>query len=344
MSMKKNGHVFLAMVLLFACAADLSAAEESIDMGQWGSLVIDLPEGWEYAFNDEDSASGPAIRFTPPGGVQLTLLVTPVPFPGGEEDLEAAVLETAGDMARGMRSVAVEDDLPLVKIEGPYCEGLFVSATDGTVQKPTAEEYKYVDQGALAVGPMFVMFTVLHNVGWKGEERLAAISMVEKLRHDAPGEPWRSSGGEVAVAWPGVPWRVALDLPGFDVGYPQVASERATLMLTGYSDDAVMNISVILEETEKRWPAAKWRERSIKRLLGSAAVKEKDVKRRERGEMAILEYMVSEFGGVRVDQKHFNAYLVRDGFWIDVHLSKMQYRERDREKFEKILESIRIEE
>jgi hypothetical protein len=41
-------------------------------------------------------------------------------------------------------------------------------------------------------------------------------------------------------------------------------------------------------------------------------------------------------------QQHMNAHFVKEGVWIDVHLSKVGYREADRELFLNFVRSIRI--
>jgi len=43
-----------------------------------------------------------------------------------------------------------------------------------------------------------------------------------------------------------------------------------------------------------------------------------------------------------LDQKHMNIYMVKDGFWIDIHLSKVNYRESDHRHFDKVLASTKI--
>jgi len=68
------------------------------------------------------------------------------------------------------------------------------------------------------------------------------------------------------------------------------------------------------------------------------------VKRSERGPMALLEMRVPTYWGRAVNQQNVNAYLVRDGVWADVHLSRAGFKEEDRALFEKVLASVRIEE
>lgn len=46
--------------------------------------------------------------------------------------------------------------------------------------------------------------------------------------------------------------------------------------------------------------------------------------------------------GLDLKQQHWNAHIVRKGIWLDVHLSKANYQEADRELFINFLRSIVI--
>lgn len=60
------------------------------------------------------------------------------------------------------------------------------------------------------------------------------------------------------------------------------------------------------------------------------------------GEVFISENMDGEEGGLDLRQQHMNAHYVKGGIWIDVHLSKVNYKKSDRELFLKFIHSIRF--
>jgi hypothetical protein len=64
----------------------------------------------------------------------------------------------------------------------------------------------------------------------------------------------------------------------------------------------------------------------------------------EQGSMALVTWMVNEFQGARVMQRNLKAFLGRGDFCVDVHLSKAGYRPSDKELFDAVVRSIRIEE
>ena len=104
-----------------------------------------------------------------------------------------------------------------------------------------------------------------------------------------------------------------------------------------------MNVSVFLEPAHEGWTAVDHREDYWKKISGSGSIKRKQVKRTEQNGMALLEFFIPEFESVPVRQKSINAFLVRDGLWIDVHLSKDQFEKEDQELFEQVVASIRFE-
>jgi len=55
---------------------------------------------------------------------------------------------------------------------------------------------------------------------------------------------------------------------------------------------------------------------------------------------AMVEYLQTEVGNVKVDQKNLHAYWVKDGYWIDVHISQVAYREADRDRLVGLIRAI----
>src|SRR5207249_5909503 len=81
----------LAALCLWGFAAPLLSVPQSFSVGQWGNLEIDLPEGWTAGVQGPEAEGGTAIRIQPPSSIPLELLMTPIPAPGDEKDLAAAV-------------------------------------------------------------------------------------------------------------------------------------------------------------------------------------------------------------------------------------------------------------
>lgn len=333
-------------VLPLLCAlvytSALGAEPRSFTVGVWGNVEIDLPEGWTANPQGPEADGGAAIRIRPPSETPLELLMTPFPIPGDAENLPRAVRRAVEETAAKVKEVAVEDQLPIRELKGPGCQGLYFSATDRTVETPSLSDFKYMDQGAAAVGRLMMTFTVLTNVA-DAPERTKALDVVRSSRHLPPGPPWRVSKGSFALAFPGKTWRLTLDLPGYDIGPAELLPEARGVKLAGTNPRTQMIISVFLEKAREGWTAVDHREDYWKRIRKGMRVDREDVQRSERGQMAILEFRVPTIEGAPVHRKSLNAFVVRDGVWIDVHLSKGSFQPDDQVLFDQVLDSLRFE-
>jgi hypothetical protein len=146
----------------------------------------------------------------------------------------------------------------------------------------------------------------------------------------------------VALSYPGKAWKLAMDLPGFEVDPFQVKPGGKGIRLTARNAATGMIVSAFLEDAHPGWTAVEHREDAWKTMQEASPMDRQDVKRSERGGMALLEMRVPTYWGREVNQQNVNAYLVRDGVWADVHLSKVGFKEADRALFEKVLASVRL--
>ena len=55
---------------------------------------------------------------------------------------------------------------------------------------------------------------------------------------------------------------------------------------------------------------------------------------------AMVEYLQPEVGNFKVDQKNLHACWVKDGYWVDVHVSQMAYKEADRDRLVGLIRAI----
>lgn len=61
----------------------------------------------------------------------------------------------------------------------------------------------------------------------------------------------------------------------------------------------------------------------------------------ELGEMAVFEYLVQEYQGKQVNQMNVHAYLSRNGFCAEVHLSRSNYNTEAYDDLTKVLKEVR---
>jgi hypothetical protein len=315
------------LVLAFAfllLAAPALAAPRAFPLGQWGQLEIDVPEGWTAVTQGKEAEGGTVLKVTPPKDAQLVLLMTPLPAPGNADDIDAAAREATEKAKLG----------PVQELESPDAHAFYASVTDRTV---------FVDQGTAAVGRLLVSFTIRTNVR-EGAERAQAREIVRTARQLFPGPPWITPGGGVAMSYPGKAWKLAMNLAGYEIDPFQIVAGGKGVRVTGRNQATGMIVSAVLKDAHPGWTAVEHREDAWKTMQTESPMGREDVKRSERGPMALLEMRVPTYWGRVVDQQNVSAYLVRDGVRADVHLSKVKFKEEDRVLFEKVLGSVRIEE
>ncbi len=107
-----------------------------------------------------------------------------------------------------------------------------------------------------------------------------------------------------------------------------------------------LNVSFYLEPAERCTTAEVcrdnyWRNRSP--VLADAQL----IGRFERNGFAFLEFLTMFEApsppGRKVEHHHFSGHFVRDGYWVDMHLSMMPYKPSDRQVFLDFLDAVRIE-
>ena len=325
----------LAIFLLLSTAGAARAAIWEQPLGPYGTFRLDVPSGWTARLQGPDAPGGRAVAITPPGAAPLLVLVSTYPLP----DNAAAALLDDGARSTVARLQRVAEETALVPrwFETPIGRGFYVSVTDRRVAQPTAGDFKYGIQGQLVTGRVFATFSIFTNLA-SGPEREQALEMVRAAWHEPSAMPVPDNGGTVSLALPDRAWRLLIDLPGFTFGPKQSLPARARL--AGANASTAMNLSVFLEAAAPGRTAVDYREQLWARTKSTGPFI--DVRRSERDGMALLERTFPGAAGVRIDQRHVNALVVRDGVWLDVHLSKPRYTPQDDPLFEAIIRTVRF--
>ncbi len=322
-----------------------------------GRLVLSLPPGWTASEGGEEGeASVPAIKLGIPGA-RFVVLLSPLRSPGGPES-QQALADTAQLFAElGRRKAlggSIEQEIPLEALTGPGgVRGSYFSATDRELvgREPGEGEYRHVLQGAAAVGPVILAFTLLDDGA--GPWRDAVLELVRTARHVPDGgtdegeaalEPM--SGVETVplrVALPGKSWAILIDLPGFDVARvaPSHVAPGAVHVLARSPETEVI-ASVLLTPSSSAKDAAGCREEALTRLRKSVAGMQ-DLRRADGPGAAAATYSI-EAGSAGAPEWHAHAFLWRDGVCASVHVSKVAPGADDAGRLDAILSSVRVAE
>jgi hypothetical protein len=144
------------------------------------------------------------------------------------------------------------------------------------------------------------------------------------------------------LAIPGKSWSIEINLPpGFVVEGSEISSDGERARLAGNNQSTGLVLSLFLEKAATEGNAKAAREYYWKRMQASP-FKMEDVQLSERDGAAVLEYTVNGANQKKIDWKNMHLYLSHDGYWVDVHISKIFYRSTDRVSFDQILNSVKI--
>jgi hypothetical protein len=156
--------MFFSVTLFMALVLNVSASdrlqERTLSIPGRGMLVVSSPITWSQQISQPPETLAPTFRFSSTAGQKFEVSVTAFWSPTNDPSFNSstnvrAIVENTLDE---LEPRLVETDIPLRKLHGGSGTGYYFSATD---KAPGPNDYKYLTQGAMAVGDLLLTFTVL---------------------------------------------------------------------------------------------------------------------------------------------------------------------------------------
>jgi hypothetical protein len=353
-----------AVAALAACASARTAAPKrsgpdlapgwtrrSFDVRDRGRIVLGIPPGWKVSEAEQGEAEMPAIRLESPGAT-FSALLTPLWNPGepGPADARAETAQLFAEIGRRKALAgSVERDIRLEELSGADVKGFWFTATDGDLagREPGPDEWRHILQGAAALGPVILAFTLLDN--GPGPHRAALLEIVRTARHEGGGEADAAAEIEpvpdartvpLRVAVPGKSWAVLVDLPDFRIGVRKARPGRGALVV-GIQPGTQIVASVALRAAAGAKDAAGCRDADMA-SLAHARPEIADLRVEQAQAVARATYTIDVGGDGPVAQANAHAFLHRDGLCANVHVSKAEAGPGDAALIEAILSSVRF--
>lgn len=136
-------------------------------------------------------------------------------------------------------------------------------------------------------------------------------------------------------------WKIEFNLDGWKALGTRSSEDGSAKRFDAEIKPQGFRLTIMMVTAQSEGSSADLRELASKTLKKSP-VKKDDFKFAEYGEIPTIEYLIKEFQGIKLNQKHQNAYIVRDGVWIDIHLSKVRFKTGDEKRFFAILDSLKF--
>jgi hypothetical protein len=151
--------------------------------------------------------------------------------------------------------------------------------------------------------------------------------------------------GLISLSAPAVAWVVRFPAQGYTLSLQRHWQDGRGNYYLFTNATTGLNVSFYIEPADKCASAEACRENSWRNrspLLADAQL----IGRFERNGFACLEFLtafrVPDLPGGKVEQHHVSGHLVRDGYWVDMHLSKMPYTPEDRQAFLDFVDAITV--
>lgn len=325
--------------------------ERRFEVGDRGAILLRLPAEWAASEVESEPGLPPTVRLQPPEGAFLVLL-SPLWDPENPEaPARAESAQALTELARRkMGDTAAEKEIALEELSGDGVHGYWFEATDAELvaREPKPGEWRHVVQGAVAVGPLLLVFALLDQQA--GPQRQLVLDAVRNARH----EPARGAGAEggspagtvlrddpLHVEVPGRSWSVLVDLPGFAT-QPAHTSEHGVVALA--ADTATNAVaSVMVRGAGPAGDARGCREDDLARIRAQFRGLEA-LRTWEADGAALAEWVIPEVDGKPLRQLNAHSWLFRDGACVHVHLSTMDHQPDDAERLRRILGTVRFAE
>lgn len=151
----------------------------------------------------------------------------------------------------------------------------------------------------------------------------------------------QEENGMVSLWSKGAGW--VLQLPG--KGYKLQVEKHKEVGVSHYyafhNSDFSLNVSFFIEPVDE-CTSSEERRKQYWQNPGPVVVDPQKVTFFDLNGFSVVEFVVPMFKGMKVDQMNMSAHHVREGFWVDTHISKVLYQPKDRATFIEFIKSIRF--
>ena len=146
----------------------------------------------------------------------------------------------------------------------------------------------------------------------------------------------------LAFTVPAAPWTLTLPAADFVVAQRQVKPDGSAGYFHLTSEQSHLNVSFFIEPASQCKDSKACRD-LVWKLGNPAWEKPKNFISSQLGDVSYFEFLMPSFKGVPVQQQNMYAEFVVDGFWVDLHISKVLYKPEEHELFEQLVKAIKFE-
>ncbi len=143
---------------------------------------------------------------------------------------------------------------------------------------------------------------------------------------------------KLVLTLPDVKWSLRIDLPNFVLEPRKTFRNYAQIWTGAQNRESGLDLKVFIAKVGEAHDAVSCRKYYLQRLADQHA----PVTVSERQGMALVEQMLAAAGGGSNDKKSLHAYLFRDGFCADLHLTKPHYQDDQQALLFAVLDAVTL--
>ena len=141
---------------------------------------------------------------------------------------------------------------------------------------------------------------------------------------------------------PGAPWTMTLPAKDFEIAQQQVKTDGSGAYFFLTSEQSHLNVSFYIEPVADCKDSKACRD-MVWKSGNPAWEKPKNFISSQIGDVSYFEFLIPSFQGQPIRQQNMYAEFVVDGFWVDLHISKVLYKPEEHELFEQLVKAIKFE-
>ena len=154
--------------------------------------------------------------------------------------------------------------------------------------------------------------------------------------------PQQSTEERMSFTVAGAPWTLTLPKNDLKLQQRQLKPDGSSAYFSLVDEKHKITMSFFIEPVDECKDSKACRD-MVWKLGNPSWENPQNVVQAEIDGVSYFEFFMPTYQGVPVKQQHMYAEFVKDGFWVDLHISKVLYQPDEHVLFERIIKSIKFE-
>ena len=321
-----------------------SADEETFGrlypVNESSKLRLEVPASWLHVIDRNGKPM--TITFRIKNDKSFAVMVTPLLPRDGTAFFytDTSVKGIVTNNSREMAKQTAEKTLAVKDFKGTSGSGSYYSAVDPS---PEPDGWKYLTQGMIRVADLGVTFSIFTNDPEDKvvQESLKMLSGAKLVHSAGPVSEMKEEEGYYLLSAKGSRWWLRFPKSDYQLHIKERKPDGKSFYYMFVNTVNNLNVSFSIEPVSKCSSSNECRE-MVWNTPNPSIVNPVNVKRYERNDFSVIEYFLPVIYRKKLDQMNLSAELVRDGYWVDLHVSKILYKDSEKELFDGVIDSLSI--